>query len=181
MRGKKLLLIIFALIIFLQFSVIAKADVASDIAAGVPLPQIIQKSALCAGMTLEKAIIAIIKGGVEPEAVVYTAITERYPVNIVVMAAIKSGSSLDSVVKGAIGAGAKPETVSAAAVKAGADPSAVADAIARHSALRAGGLGYSPPPTAAPAAFPAVPAGVITGGGPIGGGGGGAPASPYKP
>ncbi len=168
--------IIAALVIFLS-STASMADVASDVAANVPISVVI-KNALGSGMGIEETVTAIIKAGANPVAVVYTAITEGHPASKVIGSAIKAGAPLDDVIRGAIGAGASHEIVSKAAVGAGAEPSLVADTIARQSTLQSEGLGYSPPVLPATVTLPAVTGGA---GGDMKIIGGGKAASPYKP
>ncbi|OGW48591.1 MAG: hypothetical protein A2078_07255 [Nitrospirae bacterium GWC2_57_9] len=156
-----------------------RSDVARDLAAGLPLAQVLDR-AVEKGMTIGMAVDAAVEAGATPYDVVYTAITEGFPVTLVVEAAIKSGAPLQEVVSAAIMGGAEIRAVITGAQMAAAPADAVATAVASATTATSPIFGYQPP-SSTPAGTAAIPQPV-----PVIGGGGGAtpktlPASPYRP
>ncbi len=153
-------------------------DVEKDLAAGVPLADVLDK-AVESGMPLGQVIATALDAGVNPSTLVYTAVTEGYSPKEVVTAAVEQGAPLTVVAAAAIGAGADKNMVISGATDAGVPPAAIATAIAKASSPNAPVYGTMVPMDSSPASIiPAPPAS-------IGGGGGGTPstqpASPYKP
>jgi hypothetical protein len=106
-----------------------KLGIARDLAAGIPLREIINE-AVKEGVSIQAVMSHAVTEGVYPALVVYTTITEGYPAASVVTAAITAGIPLDSVVNASLEAGAGKQDVYAGAVEAGLSPTSVADAIA---------------------------------------------------
>jgi len=106
-----------------------EAEMAREVAEGVPLKEII-KSSVTSGTTIREIIAAAIKVGVDPSLVIYTSINEGYAAQTVVKAAMKAGAPLDAVVNSAANAGMDKLSVYigvivTAAIKIGVDPSLV--------------------------------------------------------
>ncbi len=153
-------------------------DIARDIAAGVPLPEVFDRAA-AAGLPADVMVAGAIDAGVDPGTVVYTAVSEGYPARAVVEGAIGDGAPLYDVIAAALAGGADKKDVIAAATGEGEPTAAVASAVALAQSSDAPVYGAAllagPPVEAIPPAAPVM----------IGGGGGVTPstlpASPYKP
>jgi hypothetical protein len=154
------------------------ADMARDIAAGVPLPEVFDEAS-ASGMTVSQMVTAALEAGESPYVVVYTAITEGYPAQAVVAAAVNEGAPLTEVISAALMAGAEKKAVISGAVSAGAPASAVASSFAVASASASPVYGYEL--LMGPTVETIIPLAPIL----VGGGGGVTPstqpASPYQP
>jgi len=154
------------------------SDVAKDLAAGIPLADVLDKAVGC-GMQLGLVIAAALDAGVDPSTLVYTAVTEGYPAKEVVAAAVDHGVPLSVVAAASLGAGADKNLVISGATDAGAPPATIATAIATATSPNAAVYGNTMPMDSTPAAI--IPARPLE----IGGGGGATPstqpASPYRP
>jgi hypothetical protein len=151
--------------------------IARDLAAGVPLKDII-KDAIRDGASIEMVIAEAIAGGVDPGILVYTAIAEGYPAQAVIKAAVTAGAPLNAVVGAALGAGADNSIVYAGAADAGAPPSDVAETIAGAAPLSPPVYGDTAPDDSPPVYTP--PPTVEVGGG-AGAESSTQPSSPYTP
>jgi len=142
-----------------------KKDAERDIAAGVPVADVLNQAA-GAGMTIDEMVTAAVSAGVDPATVAYTAIQEGYTAEAVVTSAIANGAELDNVVAAAITAGGDASAVASGATQAGASPDAVATSLANAGASTAPVYGYTTPTGPGDAAtVPAAPASVSGGGG----------------
>jgi hypothetical protein len=104
----------------------AEAEMAQEIADGVPLKDIIDSS-VKAGSRIDEVVISAIKVGANPSLVVSISITGGYAAQTVVKAALDAGVPYDIVLNSVKNAGPnkKPtaiDEVVAAAVKFGVDP-----------------------------------------------------------
>ena len=152
------------------------------VSSGTPLKDIL-RDAVQSGDSIESVIAALGNVGVDPAAVVYAAIVDKYPVQTVVKAGLETGAPLDEIINAATSAGADKKSIYAGAAEAGAPPALVANAISGNSSPGSPVFGYSSPVDAPPSVYtPHAPVA-------IGGGGGGTPstqpstqpASPYTP
>jgi len=154
--------------------------IARDLAAGIPLKDIIN-DAVKDGVKIQEVVAQAIMEGVEPALVVYTAIAEAYSVPLVVSAAITAGAPLNITVNAALGAGAEKQDVYAGAANAGVPPTSVANAIVSSGvpATPETVYGYTSPVDATPIVY-TPPTPIV-----LGGGGGRTPstrtASPIMP
>jgi len=152
-------------------------DVAKDLAAGMPLADVLDKNVDC-GMPLADVICGIMDSGVNPSTCVYTAVIEGYNPKEVVTAAIECGAPPAVVMSAALGAGADKNLVISGATDAGVPPATTATVIAAATSPNAPVYRTMAPMDSSPASIIPAPSA-------FGGGGGGTPstqpASPYRP
>jgi len=103
-----------------------------------------------------------LQSGANTKELTKTAISMGHSACLVVKCAIEGGGSLEQVIKGALDAGATTEVISRCAIDAGVSPDKLAGIFKREGLP---GLGYTPPPTAGPAAISVGLPGGETGGG----------------
>ncbi len=176
-----------------------EAAIAADLAAGTDIAVII-RNAVAAGLSVERAVGALVTAGADPGRVAYVAITANFPASDVVRGASNAVqrmglsdaavlTQITTIVSAATTAGAAPSQVNSGLSNAGVPPAVIANANAR--AASAPVYGYTAPTAPAPATSTVIGAAVGGGGGgAIGGSGVGAPptsasrtqpASPTKP
>lgn len=163
------------------------AAIAADAAAGVDIVTIIQ-NAVAAGLTVERAVEAIVTAGVDPGRVAYVSIVANYTATDVVcgdakavtkmgLSATEFQAQMTLIVSTALQAGATESQVNSGLTCGGVSANVIANAFAQASQSPAPVFGYTAPIT------PARPLTTVIGttGVPIGGGSGTKPASPTKP
>ncbi len=146
--------LLFAIVFVTVFilSANARADVAGDIRAGIPLPRVI-RNGLAAGLSIETIVTQAINAGADPVAVVTAAISARpsSAYSIVYTAVrLKPGSAVD-ILKAALGV---PGVVSGSVVTAAA--TVVASNPDALGSLRTAALSFGVPQSTVDAAIAAA-------------------------
>lgn len=160
-----------ALAMFGLISAPAQADINGDMAAGLPVGQVLGNAV--GGNATEDNVSAAVKGmvvnGADTGEVVRVALGLGFDPESVIAGAIEGGADAAKVARAALASGIDPDKVAKYCKNAGADPQAVASAIA---GVIAEGETYASSGTPGNSTTTTIPSG--------GGGGGGANVSPSQ-
>ena len=110
----------------------ASANITSDMAAGLPLGQVLGNAVgpEADARAVQAAIAEMVRQGADVEALVSVALGSGFTPDDVIAGALSGGADLSAVLHAVITAGVEPRTAAVAARNAGADSDSVAAAIA---------------------------------------------------